>query len=217
MVYHDRSQRQAPRPQDALPEQLKLNPTNLLLSLLLISSYPVQSVTALHHLEEPPLHFVRRQNSDLPLVVTNNCDEVVYPAILTQSGTGPEQSGFRLEPRGSLSQNVSADWRGRVWGRTNCTFDQGGNAPASGQGRAVCSSGDCGAFVECQGAVSHLPASLIRDVEGVNYCDARAIHPLLSPSSRMLHLLRNPTMISRWSTGTTCLWALFFFPAKFRT
>lgn len=122
--------------------------------LLALSSLVVQPVSAIHHLQHPPVHLVNRQNSDLPLVVTNNCDQVIYPAILTQSGTGPGESGFRLEPGASVPQTVSADWRGRVWGRTNCTFDEDGNIPSSGQGGAACSSGDCGAFMQCQGAVS---------------------------------------------------------------
>lgn len=114
----------------------------------------IRPALAIHHLQLPPLHLVNRQNSELPLIVTSNCAETIYPAILTQSGSGPVQSGFRLDPGGSLAQNVSADWRGRVWGRTNCTFNPDGSLPASSQGGVACSSGDCGAFVECQGAVS---------------------------------------------------------------
>jgi len=127
----------------------------LLGSIALLSF--TSTASAIHHLQKPPVQLVNRQNSDLPLVVTSNCAEPIYPAILSQSGRGPEKSGFRLDPGDSLPQTVSADWRGRVWGRTNCTFNDDGT-PLSGQGGAACSSGDCGAFVECQGAVRlHLP------------------------------------------------------------
>lgn len=125
----------------------------LVLSITMLSLFG-QTASAIHHLQRPPVHLVHRENSDLPLIVTSNCAETIYPAILTQSGRGPDRSGFRLDPGVSMSQNVSADWRGRVWGRTNCTFNPDGSVPASSQGGAACSSGDCGAFVECQGAVS---------------------------------------------------------------
>lgn len=124
----------------------KLSETLILLLLL-------RTIFAKHHLSEPAIHLASRQNSELPLVVTSYCSETIYPAILTQSGHGPAISGFKLNPGQSVPQNVSADWRGRVWGRTNCTFNDDGSLPMSGQGGAVCSSGDCGAFVQCQGAV----------------------------------------------------------------
>jgi len=126
------------------------------ISVLLSSvavAYLASPVCALHHMQQPPIHIVNRANSDLPLVVTNNCEQTIYPAILTQAGTGPGKSGFRLNAGDTLPQTVSADWKGRVWGRTNCSFTDDGS-PASGQGGRACSSGDCGAFVECQGAVS---------------------------------------------------------------
>lgn len=124
--------------------------------LITASLFFVRPAATIHHLDQPPIHLANRQNSDLPLVVTSYCAETIYPAILTQSGIGPERSGFRLEPGDSLPQSVSADWKGRVWGRTNCTFNLDGSLPRSGQGGAACQSGDCGAFVECQGAVSGL-------------------------------------------------------------
>lgn len=126
---------------------------SMILSFLAVSSL-AQSATAIHHLQRPAMHLANRQNSDLPLIISSSCAETIYPAILTQSGTGPEKSGFKLDPGDSVDQTVSADWRGRVWGRTNCTFNPDGSVPQSGQGGAACSSGDCGAFMECQGAVS---------------------------------------------------------------
>jgi len=121
---------------------------------LLLSGLP--QVEALHHLHRPAIHTVNARDSDLPLHVTNNCGDVIYAAILTQSGSGPTSSGFRLAPGDSNPQSVSADWRGRVWGRTNCTFSASGSPPSSGQGGAACMTGDCGRFVECQGAVSNI-------------------------------------------------------------
>lgn len=135
-------------------DQTERRVASLSLSLLAYLALIVPSANAVHHMQLQPRHLVNRQNSDLPLVVTNNCDGTIYPAILTQSGTGPKKAGFRLNPGDSLPQSVSADWIGRVWGRTNCTFTDDGLVPQSSQGGSPCSSGDCGAFMECQGAVS---------------------------------------------------------------
>ncbi|EXJ95089.1 hypothetical protein A1O1_00207 [Capronia coronata CBS 617.96] len=95
----------------------------------------------------------------LPLRVTNNCKDTIWPAILTQNGIGPSVSGFALAPGDSNPQTVSGDWRGRVWARTNCSFPVSGAGPASGQGGAACTTGDCGMFMECQGA-GQAPATL---------------------------------------------------------
>lgn len=100
----------------------------------------------------------------VPLRVTNNCAETIWPAILTQSGAAPPSSGFELRPGDTNPQEVSGDWRGRVWARTNCSFPSDGG-PASGQGGAACETGDCGMFVECQGAVSYSPFPKIVQAE----------------------------------------------------
>ncbi|KAJ9606040.1 hypothetical protein H2200_009889 [Cladophialophora chaetospira] len=95
----------------------------------------------------------------VPLRVTNNCQEAIWPAILTQEGTPPVSSGFLLNPGQSNPQTVGLDWKGRVWARTNCSFPSSGNMPASGQGGAPCQTGDCGMFLQCQGA-GQPPATL---------------------------------------------------------
>ncbi|KAK3082230.1 hypothetical protein LTS18_010647 [Coniosporium uncinatum] len=84
-----------------------------------------------------------------PLVVTNNCADTVYPGIVTQSGDGPSQTGFELQPGDQNSQTVSIDWQGRVWGRTNCSFNSQGTGPSNG-GYKACGTGDCNGIVNCR-------------------------------------------------------------------
>lgn len=105
-----------------------------------------------HHFKQPPLHLALRQDANRPIRVTNHCPENLWPAFLTQHGVGPPKTGFLLGPGQTNSQEVSGDWQGRVWARTNCSFGNAG-APASGNGGAPCRTGDCGNFLECQGAV----------------------------------------------------------------
>ncbi|KAI9833971.1 MAG: hypothetical protein M1826_005876 [Phylliscum demangeonii] len=89
----------------------------------------------------------------LPLRITNRCKEIIYPAIGTQAGIGPKTNGFGLRPNTSRPLSVSADWQGRVWGRTNCSFNAAGTGASNrggrdGSGRA-CGTGDCNGIVNC--------------------------------------------------------------------
>jgi len=78
----------------------------------------------------------------VPLVVTNNCNDPVWPGIIGHT-TGPSpSSGFKLDPKESKNMTIGADWTGRLWGRTNCTFNENGTASANGNGPA-CLTGDC--------------------------------------------------------------------------
>lgn len=110
-------------------------------------------------MKHEPLHWVSPRDSDVPIQVTNNCGEDIYPAITTQGGNGPPDSGFRLRPGESNSQMVSSNWQGRVWARTNCSFNADGTAPANGASGPACLTGDCGGTVACTGAGTP-PASL---------------------------------------------------------
>ena len=125
----------------------------IILSLLLLISSFSTVVDAVHHMKRAPIHWVNRRSDSRPLQVFNNCEDIIYPAIQTQAGTEPSSNGFKLSPGASKSLSVSADWQGRVWARTNCTFNLAGTTAASGVGPA-CLTGDCGGTVNCQGAVS---------------------------------------------------------------
>jgi beta-mannosidase len=116
-------------------------------ALLALSSLPIAD--GLHHMaKRAPRRLERRKEPVTPLLVTNNCPETIYPGISTQSGDGPSKNGFKLDPGESSNQTVSEDWQGRVWGRTNCSFNADGTKPKDG-GYKACRTGDCNGIVNC--------------------------------------------------------------------
>ncbi|KAI1337165.1 thaumatin family protein [Xylariaceae sp. FL0016] len=86
----------------------------------------------------PPLS---KRDNPIALIVTNNCDDTIWPGIATQHGDAPESGGFELASKDTVNMTVGATWQGRVWGRTNCT--------TSGD-TATCLTGDCFGKLECQ-------------------------------------------------------------------
>lgn len=104
----------------------------------------------------PPSALPKRQNNNnnSPLVITNNCGEDIYPGITTQAGDGPSQTGFKLSPGSTNNLTVSEDWQGRVWGRTNCSFNNGGTGPSNNSPGKACGTGDCNGVLNCQVTVS---------------------------------------------------------------
>lgn len=117
----------------------------------------VSGGNALHHMKHPHFAYVGRRAETKPLEIKSLCEEPIYPGIVTQAGTPPSTGGFRLLKGQSRNLTVGADWQGRVWGRTNCSFNAAGTGPANnggnnGGGRA-CGTGDCGGIVDCKATV----------------------------------------------------------------
>ena len=137
-----------------------LQPTQRYNAMPLISLFLlclVTSIDAIHHMKRAPVASVLRRDETVPLVVKNLCSDTIYPGIVTQSGTAPSVGGFELQSGESQNLTVGADWQGRVWGRTNCSFNSAGTGPRNnggnnGGGRA-CGSGDCGGIVNCKATV----------------------------------------------------------------
>ena len=120
--------------------------------LFLLSGLPLTG--GVHHMSsKAPRKLNRRKEDITPLLVTNHCPGDIWPGVSTQSGSGPKENGFKLEPGETKNQTVSEDWQGRVWGRTNCSFNDDGSGPADGGGKA-CYSGDCNGILNCQVGVS---------------------------------------------------------------
>ena len=140
-----------------VPLSIRHNHLILLISLLLW--HLAATANALHHMKRAPLAYVLRRDDTVPLVVKNLCLETIYPGIVTQTGTAPSVGGFELQTGESRNLTVGADWQGRVWGRTNCSFNSAGTGPSNnggnnGGGRA-CGTGDCGGIVNCRATVGN--------------------------------------------------------------
>lgn len=118
------------------------------LKTMFLACLPTSSY-AVHHMKRAIT--ARDNGQGVPFVVSNMCNETIYPGIVTQGGTGPSSTGFELTSGTNKSQTVSSNWQGRVWGRTNCTFNSQGYAQGGG---VACGTGDCGGAVECQATVS---------------------------------------------------------------
>lgn len=168
-----------PRPR-AKPLSLYLASYHVLLLGLVVAT------NAIHHMKRAPLQYVSQRDETRPLVVSNQCKEIIYPGIATQAGTPPKISGFQLTAGQTVNLTVSADWQGRVWGRTNCSFNSAGTGPGNSGGYSIygraCGTGDCGGTVNCPGTVGvesqphpNLPKSAEQSPGG-HPCDAGRVH-----------------------------------------
>ncbi len=123
-------------------------------------TYMTKTADALHHMKRAPLAYVLQRDQTVPLVVTSLCSETIYPGIVTQSGTAPSAGGFELHSGQTRNLTVGADWQGRVWGRTNCSFNSDGTGPSNNGGLngggVACGTGDCGGIVDCKATVRNV-------------------------------------------------------------
>jgi hypothetical protein len=122
------------------------------------------TANAIHHMSRKPPRNLKRQYAAIPLTIRNLCTESIFPGINTQSGTGPSETGFELWPGSEETKWVSGDWQGRVWGRTNCSFNSAGTGPSGHGGGKACGTGDCNGLLNCMvtvGLVARQTALLI--------------------------------------------------------
>lgn len=171
---------------------------------------------------------VRNQNwtnqtgeTPIPIIITNNCPETIWPGIGTQNGEGPGTGGFELHPTFSVQLYVSPTWQGRVWGRTNCSFNPMGTGPSNLNGvngnGAACSTGDCFGVMDCKFSVSSPDLQVYREREKETACLTafhRAKSQQHSPSSTSsadTRVNRHSTTSPSW-TATICLWASCTYP-----
>jgi hypothetical protein len=77
------------------------------------------------------------------ITVTNTCPYDIWPALLTANNTGPYTNGFHLAAQSSLKLWVSYDWTGRIWARTNCSFNETSHT-------GPCFTGSCANVLDCQ-------------------------------------------------------------------
>ncbi|KAK4992586.1 hypothetical protein LTR66_006237 [Elasticomyces elasticus] len=149
-------------------------------------------VGAIHHMKR---HIEERQSSggSIPLMVTNMCNDTIYPGINTQGGQGPQSQGFELQSGANNTQYVSENWQGRVWGRTNCSFNSQGTGP-SGNGYQACNTGDCNGVVNCS-VTGNTPVTLAEFTldggDGQTYYDISLVDGYNLPMAIVLLPLSN--------------------------
>lgn len=101
----------------------------------------------------PPRTGPPEKRDSVPLKISNYCEQTIWPGIGTQAGTGAGTGGFELASGDIKELTVSADWQGRVWGRTNCSFNDLGTGASNKNGNngagAACTTGDCGGVMSC--------------------------------------------------------------------
>ena len=176
---------------------LKLKSSTLLVLIRLLVSF--SAANALHHMKRAPLQYVSQRDESRPLTITNQCPELIYPGIATQAGTPPSTQGFPLPPGDTMELTVGADWQGRVWGRTNCSFNTDGSGPSNTGGNngggSACGTGDCNGVVNCVVTVSSEPNQAEFDSRILTYQQGqyaghpRRIHPGLSEWANLLRYL----------------------------
>ncbi|KAJ8116888.1 hypothetical protein OPT61_g1789 [Boeremia exigua] len=164
-------------------------------ALLLGAEIPF--VVGVHHMAtKAPRKLNKRKMDITPLLVTNKCPDDIWPGISTQSGNGPELTGFKLSSGETKNQTVSEDWQGRVWGRTNCSFNDDGSGPANGRGKA-CYSGDCNGILNCR-VGGDVPVSLAEFTldagDGHTYYDISLVDGYNLPIAMVLQPLENVTL-----------------------
>lgn len=150
--------------QQKCPWRLRVSKRQLIVTILIVFA---AQTAGIHHMKRDPIAWVRQRDDSVPLVVSNQCPETIYPGILTQSGSDPGTGGFKLSTGETKNLTVGSDWQGRVWGRTNCSFNSDGSGPSNTGGNngggSACGSGDCGGVVNCKLAVCPLPLDALLD------------------------------------------------------
>lgn len=144
-----------------------------------------------HRLVPHPVSFdlvARDRDIGKPIKVTNRCLDVIHPGVSTQTGAGPSTHGFELKSGTSRTLTVGSNWQGRVWGRTNCSFNAAGTGASNrgglnGAGKA-CMTGDCSGLLDCKVSVSESSDSRIFGIQyqvilrrGVHFEGRYARHP----------------------------------------
>ncbi|XP_047330877.1 thaumatin-like protein [Impatiens glandulifera] len=96
------------------------------------------------------------------LIVVNNCNEVIWPAILGSAGQITlKDGGFELTSGQESVIDVPDKWSGRIWARQGCKFDN--------SGKGICETGDCSGQIHCQGTGGLPPATVVEMTLGTSY------------------------------------------------
>ncbi|WVZ24627.1 hypothetical protein V8G54_003171, partial [Vigna mungo] len=79
--------------------------------------------------------------SSKTFTLVNYCKETIWPGVTRSDNHSGD--GFTLKSGQSTVYTAPDGWSGRIWARTGCNFDSGGNGK--------CQTGGCGSSINCTG------------------------------------------------------------------
>ncbi|KAI4308329.1 hypothetical protein L6164_031413 [Bauhinia variegata] len=86
------------------------------------------------------------------ILINNNCPYTIWPGIYTKLGKHINPSGFSLPPHQQVILHVDLPWSGRIWGLTDCSWNNG---------KFNCKTGDCKTGREDCHGMPELPATMV--------------------------------------------------------
>ena len=142
----------------------------------------------------PPPPNVPQILNNRSITITNSCLDDIWPALLTTNNTGPYQSGFYLASQKSIQLWVSNDWIGRIWARTNCSFNESTNT-------GPCFTGSCANVMNC--TLSGEPPTTLAEFNllgwhNLSYWDISLVNGFNLPIA-IYPSPSGPTPICQWS------------------
>ncbi len=74
--------------------------------------------------------------------IQNRCDKTLWIGLIAEATADLTGDGFPLDQGTTVLYEIPGEWKsGRIWGRTECTFDS--------SGKGSCLTGDCGGQAKC--------------------------------------------------------------------
>lgn len=116
------------------------------------------------------------------LILVNNCNHSIWPAILGGGGfPTPQDGGFHLSTGEERFFTLPKFWSGRIWPRQGCHFNEDGRSGS-------CETGDCNGRVRCKGLGGKPPATVVEMTFGtpksaIHYYDVSLVDGFNLPVS----------------------------------
>ena len=104
------------------------------------------------------------------ITIVNAYNETIWAATNPNAQHPIPVTGWKLAPGQSVTFKVPNGWGGRIWGRTDCSFN------SSGVGH--CATGDCGGLFQCQGSeggTTTLAELTLDSFDGMDFYDVSMV------------------------------------------
>jgi Thaumatin family len=175
----------------------------IFLKIITIGAALILSSGLTQHSQIPPPASIPQIANNVTFIISNQCDMPIWPAFVTAQNVGPYAQGFVLPSGSFIKLWVSSDWNGRIWARTNCSFDSSTN-------EGFCATGSCMNRLNC--SVSGEPPTTLAEFKfsgwsNLSFWDISLVSGFNLPIS-VRALPSGPEAVCAWSPSPECIKAL---------